>query len=1427
MDTKQSTRPNGTHSILRAMSMAVLAALGLAMGTPGTAHAQEPPITVRFEKDFHQYGESSQSGRITLEARTAANVAPTENFTLTVFTEDANTEMPLSALSLSALAGSDFTAFRRTYTFRPSEFALEAGQYVARKLVQLQITDDDVVEKINSFGVVIERANLPTHVTLHSIKFSVALVIINNDDEAQISASAPRTVTEGKTYDYVLTVDNTVDFPFQVVISTVDMTASPADGDYVHFTNVFEFEPRQRRLVRRVRTLADTRIESNEQLGVKVVGNGLDASIHLPDDPTTVTIIIDATTPDWTVTHTPAQGATTTVKEDRGTWGMTVDSGGVTWPTDQSIRLDLTPGGATADGCTAGAVHGEDFHVSDDSDLSGHAADTLILRAGRTRVTATFAIVDDAHYEPPESVIVSAHHETQRIATPHVVTIRDNETTATLQEATVDGRTATLTFDTPMGRLTPRTDPDDVHYVERPNPPGHFFTLFEGEDEPTDGAIGVSAYRVRYGTLASTFALAGRTVTLTFPHAVRAGTKAWLRYDRFAVYAPLGPTTESLRCTNGRPRHAVASFITALDGTANTGGPATLPALTITGGEGREGTNSHIAFTVRLNPASTETVAVDYKTVSRTATEGEDFTRTRGTLEFAPGERTKTVRVPITDDTVEDDGETFLLDLYDVSGATLDKPSHATGTIRNSEDAPTGNEHAVTARFASVPAEHGGPGEANRFTFDLTFSEAPEVSYRTLRDHAFTVTGGDVKKAKRKVQGSNRSWTIHVEPQGWGAVTVTLPGGRACSAPGAVCTSDSRQLANSPSATVSGPAALSVADASAHENSGDDLNFNVSLDRVSTLTVTVDYATSNGTATAASDYVATSGTLTFHPGDAAKNVKVQVLGDAIDDGIETMTLTLSNATNARIADATATGTIENSDPIPQAWLARFGRTVADHVVDAISGRLEGSPGGGSQVMLGGQRVPLDGAGNSTAPGATAGNDTKETAAAADTLAAFAERMSDDGAGTRRVDWGAPVGADAAERPASRSLTERELLVGSSFFLALGGDGAQGPGTAWTAWGRAASSSFDGEADGLVLDGDVTTFTLGADAAWSRWLAGVAVSLSEGTGGFRDQDDTGDPNHPARGSGALESSLTSVHPYARLEVSERLMLWGILGYGTGELTMEVEDDERWTTDTAMEMAAVGARGVLVAAAETGGFELATRTDAVMQRMRSEAASGSDGGNLAATESGTSRLRVMLEGSRSFEVSGGTLTPSLEAGLRHDGGDAETGTGIEVGGGVSYSDPATGFTVQAGVRGLVAHEDTDYREWGASASVRLDPGAAGRGLSLSLSPAWGADSGNAERLWGLSDARGLATNDSFEPAGRLDAEAGWGLGAFGGRGLMTPFAGLALSDAGDRTWRTGVRWTLGADISLGLEGTRREPANDDAPAHGVMLRGGLRW
>ena len=110
----------------------------------------------------------------------------------------------------------------------------------------------------------------------------------------------------------------------------------------------------------------------------------------------------------------------------------------------------------------------------------------------------------------------------------------------------------------------------------------------------------------------------------------------------------------------------------------------------------------------------------------------------------------------------------------------------------------------LTATFSNVPKSHGGSGAT--FTFDLAFSENLPLSYRTLRDHAFTEDDdGPVTRAQRKVQGSNRTWTITVEPSGNGAITITLPATTDCTAAGAICTSDGRKLSNSLSFTVSGP----------------------------------------------------------------------------------------------------------------------------------------------------------------------------------------------------------------------------------------------------------------------------------------------------------------------------------------------------------------------------------------------------------------------------------------------------------------------------------------------------------------------------------------------------------------------------------------------------------------------------------------------
>ena len=109
-----------------------------------------------------------------------------------------------------------------------------------------------------------------------------------------------------------------------------------------------------------------------------------------------------------------------------------------------------------------------------------------------------------------------------------------------------------------------------------------------------------------------------------------------------------------------------------------------------------------------------------------------------------------------------------------------------------------------TASVHDAPEAHDGQSE---FTFELRFSEEPGggFSYKTLRDHAFTVTGGEVLRARRLEPGKNVRWGITVRPDSNGAVTVVLPATGDCAADGAICTGDGRMLAGPSTLTVAGP----------------------------------------------------------------------------------------------------------------------------------------------------------------------------------------------------------------------------------------------------------------------------------------------------------------------------------------------------------------------------------------------------------------------------------------------------------------------------------------------------------------------------------------------------------------------------------------------------------------------------------------------
>ena len=508
-----------------------------------------------------------------------------------------------------------------------------------------------------------------------------------------------------------------------------------------------------------------------------------------------------------------------------------------------------------------------------------------------------------------------------------------------------------------------------------------------------------------------------------------------------------------------------------------------------------------------------------------------------------------------------------------------------------------------------------------------------------------------------------------------------------------------------------------------------------------------------------------------------------VLDDAHDDGEETLTLELSNASGARIRDAEATGTIANSDPLPRAWLARFGRTAAGHVLDAVGERLA-ARSGDAQVTVAGQRL-------SAAPGA-------DSAAYDDPL-------------------------QRGEEP--RTMQLAELVDGSSFtLLAATGSGAgaledgAGDGGRWSVWGRGGWSRFEGAQGELSLDGQVITATVGADYERDRLLGGLAVAYSTGDGTF---------DHAASGdSGSLRTVLLGVYPYVRLALHERLAVWGLFGYALhGELTLDEKETDPIDTGAGMLMGAFGARGTLLAAAPRrrlgAGGERPTAWWCACDRRRCRVA-------WWPRRPSVERVRLLLQGSYRVAVGGGVLTPALEVGGRYDGGDAETGAGLVVGGSLDYALPAWGLTLSAGGRGLLLHESGGFSEWSAGGSLRLDPGTPDRGVALSVAPSWGTAATTAATLWSLPDAARLAADGAAHPqaGARLAAELSYGLDAPGAGGALTPYAAVELADDGARSARLGSRLSLDSGLTLSLEATRAEQAAD-APRHTFALSGAVRY
>ena len=370
----------------------------------------------------------------------------------------------------------------------------------------------------------------------------------------------------------------------------------------------------------------------------------------------------------------------------------------------------------------------------------------------------------------------------------------------------------------------------------------------------------------------------------------------------------------------------------------------------------------------------------------------------------------------------------------------------------------------------------------------------------------------------------------------------------------------------------------------------------------------------------------------------------------------------------------------------------------------------------------------------------------------------------------------------------------------------------------TIWGQGAYGRFAGQDGDLAVDGDVASGTLGVDYAIGPWMVGLALSHSSGWGSYAQ---------PMARGGEVTSSLTGAYPYVGVEaVPERLSLWLAGGYGLGGLRLVPRGGEPLETEIGMLAGAAGVRATLLPAAATGGLALGLNADALVLRATSEEAAG-----LAAATADVNRVRLGLEGVYAVALGGGAhLTPSVEVGVRRDGGTADTGFGIDAVGGLRYANPRLGLSLGLTGRALLLHETAELAEWGASGWLAWDPNPASElGPALTVSPSIGAQSeGGAQALWSRDTLIGLAGDPmDANGGGRVDAKFGYGMPLAGGVGV--PWAGIGASERA-REYRLGYAFQAGdpsaTDLRVELVAARREPANAE-PEHTLSMHSTVRW
>ena len=314
---------------------------------------------------------------------------------------------------------------------------------------------------------------------------------------------------------------------------------------------------------------------------------------------------------------------------------------------------------------------------------------------------------------------------------------------------------------------------------------------------------------------------------------------------------------------------------------------------------------------------------------------------------------------------------------------------------------------------------------------------------------------------------------------------------------------------------------------------------------------------------------------------------------------------------------------------------------------------------------------------------------------------------------------------------------------------------------------------------------MTGAMVGVDTLFSNFLLGVGFNSVKADMDWDYSDFLG----------THETTLAGVHPYFGWSLDGGVYLWGSVGYERGDIEL-VEgggNTRDFKRDAALRTAAFGGYGPLRENAGAGGTtRFGFVADGVYAHLEETET------DTVQVESGWLRAGFELDYDRDLE-GGNALSTTLELTLRHDFGDARTGTGVELSGGIDYGLADSGLLFDLNVRSLLSH-DEDVNEWGISGGVAYVADQGGRGLSLSFRPQWGVTESAAGQLWdgGYSrydssvynvSGRGYAAAYGFggqqqEPGMFYSYEVRYGIPILQGQELLTL---LAQGSTRQSIWR----------------------------------------